>query len=73
VRDKKILQREAVGGAVWLATPAYLLLLAIAAVWLISLGWGLRRLELTAGEPARGDATDRPAGARSVRGKVRTA
>jgi hypothetical protein len=73
VRDKKILQREAVGGAVWLATPAYLLLLAIAAVWLISLGWGLRRLELTAGEPVHGDVTDRPAGAPSVRGKVRTA
>jgi hypothetical protein len=73
VRDKKILQREAVGGSTWLATPAYLLLLGIAAVWLVSLGWGLRRLERTAGEPVRGDVTDTPSGAARVRGKVRTA
>jgi len=73
VRDKKILQREAVGGATWLATPAYLLLLAIAAVWLVSLGWGLRRLERTPGAPVRGDVADRTAGAAGVRGKVRTA
>jgi len=72
VRDKKILQREAVGGSTWLATPAYLVLLAIAAVWLVSLGWGLRRLERTAGEPVRGDVSDRPAGT-SVPGKVQTA
>jgi hypothetical protein len=73
VRDKKILQREAVGGSTWLATPAYLLLLAIATVWLITLGWGLQRLERTAAEPVRGDASD-PAGAGPrVRGKVRTA
>jgi len=56
VRDKKILQREAVGGSAWLTTPAYLLLLGIAACWLVGLGWGLRRLELT----ARGDVPDRP-------------
>jgi hypothetical protein len=61
-----------VGGSTWLATPAYLILLAIVAVWLVSLGWGLRRLELTAGEPVRGDAADRTAAA-GVRGKVRTA
>ena len=73
VRDKKILQREAVGGSTWLATPAYLVLLAIVAVWLVSLGWGLRRLERTAGEPVRGDVTDRTAGGARVRGKVRTA
>ncbi len=72
VRDKKILQRESVGGAIWLTTPAYLLLLAIAAVWLVSLGWGLRRLELTAREPVRGDVNDRPAGT-SIHGKVQTA
>ena len=48
VRDKKILQREAVGGSVWLAAPAYLLLLAIASGWLIALGRGLRWLERTA-------------------------
>jgi hypothetical protein len=73
VRDKKILQREAVGGATWLATPAYLLLLAIAAVWLIALGWGLRRLEQTAGEEVRGDVHDATAGASGrMRGRVRT-
>jgi hypothetical protein len=73
VRDKKILQREAVGGSTWLALPAYLLLLAIVTVWLISLGWGLRRLEQTAGDEVRGDVHD-PAGAGSrVRGEVQTA
>jgi hypothetical protein len=45
VRDKKILQREAVGGSGWLSTPAYLLLLAIAASWVAALAWGLRRLQ----------------------------
>jgi hypothetical protein len=49
VRDKKILQRESVGGALWLAIPAYLLLLAIAAVWMAALAWGLRRLGLPVG------------------------
>lgn len=44
VRDKKVLQREAVGGDLWLAIPAYLLLLAIAATWIAALAWGLRRL-----------------------------
>jgi hypothetical protein len=73
VRDKKILQREAVGGSTWLATPAYLILLAIAAVWLVSLGWGLRRLERTAGEPVRGQAAERPAGVPSARGSPSTA
>jgi hypothetical protein len=74
VRDKKILQREAVGGATWLTTPAYLLLLAIATLWLVSLGLGLRRLEVTAGGQVRGEVTDAPAGATRVSGgKVRTA
>jgi hypothetical protein len=74
VRDKKILQREAVGGSTWLATPAYALLLAIAAVWLVTLGWGLRRLERTADEPVTGDAADTTAGAAGVgRGRVQTA
>lgn len=74
VRDKKVLQRESVGGAVWLATPAYLLLLAIAAVWLVSLGWGLRRLEQTAGETVRGEVAAATTAAASVRGgEVRTA
>src|SRR5919204_514271 len=45
VRDKKLLQREAVGGATALQLPAYLFLLAIVLGWLVALGVGLRRLE----------------------------
>ncbi|MBV8162341.1 MAG: hypothetical protein JO265_15590, partial [Acidimicrobiia bacterium] len=44
VREKSILQREAVGGQ-GLQRPAYALLGALALVWVGSLGWGLRRLE----------------------------
>jgi hypothetical protein len=73
VRDKKILQREAVGGSTWLATPAYLLLAAIATLWLIALGWGLRRLEQTAGQGVLGGVSDRPGSGARVRGKVQTA
>jgi hypothetical protein len=47
VADKKILQRESVGGSVWLTTPAYLLLLAIATAWLLAIVRGLRWLEQT--------------------------
>jgi hypothetical protein len=47
VRDKKLLQRESVGGSAWLWGPAYVLLLAIAASWLAGLTWGLRRLQGT--------------------------
>lgn len=49
--DKPVLQREARGGAVGLQLPAYAILLAIVAAWLVSLGFGLRRLQRTAGEP----------------------
>ena len=48
VRDKKLLQRESVGGSAWLWGPAYALLLAIAAGWLAAITWGLRRLQGTA-------------------------
>ena len=51
VSDKSVLQREARGGAVGLQLPAYGLLLAIVAAWLVALGFGLRRLLRTAGEP----------------------
>lgn len=44
VRDKKILQREYTGGPMWIEIPAYLLLVAIAALWMIAIGLGLRRL-----------------------------
>jgi hypothetical protein len=55
VRDKRILQREAVGGAGLLALPAYLLLLAIATGWLAAIGRGLSRLR--ARVPARAGVT----------------
>jgi hypothetical protein len=48
VRDKKILQREAVGGSAFLQLPAYLLLALIVVVWLTAMGFGLRRLEVAA-------------------------
>ena len=50
VRDKEVLQREAKGGAPALSVVAYGVLLAIAAAWLVALGFGLRRLQRTAGE-----------------------
>jgi hypothetical protein len=70
VRDKKILQREAVGGSAWLSLPAYLFLLAIAAGWLVAIGFGLRRLE-TASAPS-GRRPDAPRG-RTSAGRVRPA
>ncbi|MBX5468372.1 MAG: hypothetical protein IRZ21_00555 [Thermoleophilaceae bacterium] len=66
VRDKKVLQREAIGGG-WLALPAYLLLAAIAAGWLVAMGIGLRRLERTAESPRFAGAGPLPAS-----GHVRT-
>jgi hypothetical protein len=67
IRDKKILQREALGGSLWLTVPAYLLLLGIAALWLVGLGWGLRRLQ-DAERPL--DHTGRPR-ARGALGRLR--
>lgn len=54
-RDKKILQREAVGGDLWLEIPAYLLLLAIAATWMAGLTWGLHRLSSSRRETVPGE------------------
>jgi hypothetical protein len=69
VRDKKILQREAVGGS-WLSLPAYVFLLAIAAGWLVALGFGLRRLETASA--AQGRQAEAPRG-RAPSGVVRPA
>jgi hypothetical protein len=69
VRDKKLLQRESVGGTALLWGPAYVLLLAIAASWLAGLTWGLRRLQGTGS--ARTDG--RPAPALPRRGIIGTA
>jgi hypothetical protein len=44
-REKRILQREAVGGPPGLATVAYVLLLAIVAAWIGGLVWGMRRMQ----------------------------
>jgi len=43
--DKSILQREAVGGSVGLQRLAYALLALVAAAWMVSISWGVRRLE----------------------------
>lgn len=45
VPDKQILQREFVGGPVFLTLPGYLIVLAIAGGWLVMFGLGLRRLD----------------------------
>lgn len=56
-REKRILQREAVGGSQWLQRPAYAVLGALALVWVGSLGWGLRRLERAVPPDVRRDET----------------
>jgi hypothetical protein len=50
--DKRILQREAVGGSVGLQRVAYAVLGLIGLAWVASLAWGLRRLDVRAGAPA---------------------
>jgi len=45
--DKKVLQREAVGGSVALQRAAYAAVALLAIVWLAIFGWGLRRVRLT--------------------------
>jgi hypothetical protein len=53
--DKAILQREATGGSIWLQRGAYAVLLGIAAGWLATLAWGLRRLETHRGSTSGAD------------------
>ena len=63
VREKSVLQREAVGGEQWLQRPAYAVLGVLALVWIGSLGWGLRRLERAVPPDVRrpsGDVTPTP-------------
>jgi hypothetical protein len=72
VRDKKLLQREATGGTTWLALPAYALLGVIAAIWLVAMGLGLRRLE-TAADGLPGEPLERlPRRFRRTSGRVVT-
>jgi hypothetical protein len=62
VADKKILQREAVGGSVALQRLAYALLALLGLVWVAGIALGMRRLD----RAASGTAGDPPAaGARS--------
>jgi len=51
VRDKTLLQREAIGGSPGLEHAAYVLLGLIGVAWVGSLAWGLRRLDRAALEP----------------------
>jgi hypothetical protein len=52
LRDKTVLQREAVGGSNALQRAAYAVLSLLALAWVGSLAWGLRRLERgAAGRP----------------------
>ena len=68
VRDKKLLQREAVGSATALQLPAYLFLLTIVVGWLVALGLGLRRLEKA---PAARERAAEPRRRRAPAGRVR--
>jgi hypothetical protein len=54
-REKEILQREAITDNVALERGAYLVLAGIAALWMATLGWGLRRLD-----PSSADGSARP-------------
>ena len=59
--DKRILQREAVGGSPGLQRAAYAVLGAIGVIWIASLGWGLRRMDRSPGRPTTRPAVHRAA------------
>jgi len=48
VADKKVLQREAVGGSVTLQRVAYILLAVIGLIWIAGIAFGMRRLDRAA-------------------------
>jgi hypothetical protein len=52
VQDQKILQREAVGGSPALKHTAYAILGVLALLWIASLSFGLRRLDMSAVTPS---------------------
>jgi hypothetical protein len=80
VADKKVLQREAVGGSNTLQRIAYGLLALIGLVWVAGIALGMRRLDRTAAQDAggppvtgyRGSATTSSLSG-SGRGRARTA
>lgn len=51
MRDKSLLQREAIGGSDALQRAACAVLGTLAVCWLAPLVWGLRRLEGAADDP----------------------
>jgi len=66
VLDHELMQREAVGGAMWLQGLAYFVLLVVAIVWMVALGLALRRMDRTTrpapeGRTRRGTAPRTPA------------
>jgi hypothetical protein len=78
VADKKVLQREAVGGSNTLQRIAYALLALIGLVWVAGIALGMRRLDRTAaldsGEPPiSGYRTGAAVTERAGRGRARTA
>ncbi len=68
IRDKKIMQREAIGGDMWLAIPAYLLLLAIVTLWILAISWGLGRLGMPREDGRTAGLTSRPKPSGTVAG-----
>jgi hypothetical protein len=68
IRDKKIMQREAIGGDLWLAIPAYLLLLAIVTLWILAISWGLSRLGMPREDGRTAGLTSRPKPSGTVAG-----
>lgn len=60
VRDKDVLQREARGGSAALSALAYLTLLAIVAIWIGAMTWGLRRLSRPGAAPEPAAAPPSP-------------
>jgi hypothetical protein len=82
VADKKVLQREAVGGSILLQRIAYALLALIGLVWVAGIALGMRRLDRTAARDGgdtppmtgyRGGATGREKLSPGRRGRGRTA
>src|SRR5947209_11460643 len=78
VADKKVLQREAVGGSNTLQRIAYALLALIGLVWVAGIALGMRRLDRSAdsagGQPPfsgyRGGAARQPVSDRARRGRT---
>jgi hypothetical protein len=73
--DKKVLQREAVGGSIFLQRLAYALLALVGLVWVAGIAFGMRRLDRTAdgGEAAPPMSGYRSGAARRRRNATRTA